>query len=211
MVLGVKGYERSIHQFIEASQALSFEDVCKDFLAFLPIGSARVLDVGSGAGQNSAALAKLGYSVVAVEPMLEFLEAARRKYGDLTATLRRPYGDLTASWRQGSLPALDCLGAHEEPFDFILVSAVWHHLDDADRAQAIERLVFLLKKGGKCALSLRNGPAGMGTFVHPTNVHHTIKQFKESGLECVLCLQNQASVMRHKDNVTWSRIVLEKL
>jgi 2-polyprenyl-3-methyl-5-hydroxy-6-metoxy-1,4-benzoquinol methylase len=198
MISGTKGYEKYISLFIESCQALSFHDVCNDFLNFLPPTPARILDVGAGAGQNAAALADMGYYVTAVEPMTEFLNAARRQY---------PHASI--SWVDDSLPMLRGLDK-EDTFDFILLTGVWHHLNDAQRATAIKRLSSLLKTGGRCALSLRNGPAGLGTCVYPTDVDTTIQTFKVWHFNVILCLKDQPSIINNKESVTWARLVLEK-
>ncbi len=49
-VPGTQGYERVVAEFVEASQALDFGEVNKDFLEFLPTVASRVLDAGAGAG-----------------------------------------------------------------------------------------------------------------------------------------------------------------
>lgn len=198
-VPGIKGYDKFVSCFIESSQALCFYEVCKDFLEFLPSISGRVLDVGAGAGQNAATLAGLGYSVIAVEPMTEFLAAARIKYSDLPI-----------SWLNGSLPMIECLGSDRRKFDFILVIGVWHHLNEAERALAMERFASLLNSGGKCALSLRNGPPGIGTHVYQTDAGHTVKQAKKWGLKCIFRLEDQPSILRNKDDVKWARLVFQK-
>lgn len=198
-VPGTEGYGRTINRFIEGCQALNFYEVCKDFLDFLPPVPGCVLDAGAGVGQNAAALAKMGYSVTAVEPLADFLAAARTKYSGLPI-----------NWLMGSLPMLECLTSREKQFDFILVVGVWHHLDERERALAMERLVYLLNSGGKCALSLRNGPAGMGTCVHQTDADYTVKQAKEWGLKCVFRLDDQPSIFSNKENVKWVRLVLLK-
>jgi protein-L-isoaspartate O-methyltransferase len=84
MAAGTEGYERFIPLFIESAQSLDFHQSCKDYKKFLPSAPASLLDIGSGAGQNAAALASLGYHVTAVEPMYEFLNAALNKYGTLS-------------------------------------------------------------------------------------------------------------------------------
>ena len=198
-VPGIEGYERSVQRFVESSQALDFAEVCRDFLDHLPLLPGRVLDAGAGAGQNAAAIAKMGHLVVAIEPMADFLAAARATYANLPVT-----------WIDDSLPKLQQLGSAPAQFDFILVDGVWHHLDEAARSRAISRFAFLLKPGGKCALSLRNGPAGMGTCIYPTDASCTLKQAQACGLECVFRLENQPSIFSHKKNVTWSRLVLLK-
>ncbi|MDR7091898.1 class I SAM-dependent methyltransferase [Cellvibrio fibrivorans] len=199
MTNGTQGYEHFISIFIEASQSLDFYQSCKDYLSFLPKEPADILDVGAGAGQNSAALARLGYRVKAIEPMPDFLAAARATYS------QHPI-----EWRDDSLPHLVTLDEKVQ-FDFILVEGVWHHLDESERAAAIARLSVLTKQQGLCAISLRNGPAGMGIRVFPTDALQTIEQFKHFGFECIFCTQNQPSIYSFKENVFWSRIVLRKL
>ncbi|HSI46236.1 MAG TPA: class I SAM-dependent methyltransferase [Methylophilus sp.] len=199
MVRGTEGYENAIDHFIASSQALSFHQVCNAFLEFLPEKPAKIFDAGAGAGQNAMALAEMGYSVVAVEPMLAFLNAARNRYAHPSIT-----------WHHDSLPALECLDDCNEQFDFILVDGVWHHLDDMEREAALQRFAKLLKVGGRCALSLRNGPAGMGTHVFATDVEQTILQAENAGLKCVMLLKDQASIFSFKPNVVWSRVVFEK-
>lgn len=198
-VRGTAGYERWISHFIENSQALDFHEVCKSFIEFLPVAPANILDVGAGAGQNAMALAQMGHSVVAVEPMPEFLDAARKQYA-LHPII----------WHQDSLPDLICLGKHTDQFDFILVDGVWHHLAESERERALQRFSALLKVGGRCALSLRNGPPGMGTLVFPTDAGETINQAKPYGLTPVMTLENQPSLFSYKTDVTWSRLVLQK-
>ena len=199
MTLGIEGYDRFINLFIESNQTLDFHQVCADFIDFLPEKSINILDVGSGAGQNSAALAKLGYKVTAVEPMLQFLVAAKHSYKELNI-----------NWLSGSLPELSCIAVEHSKFDFVLIDAVWHHLNEEERGRAAIRLSQIINSGGSGALSLRNGPAGMGTRVFPTKAEETIAQFQNLGFRSVFQLHDQPSFYSFKQDVKWSRIVLEK-
>ena len=198
-VPGTQGYEKSIRLFVDASQALNFREVCKDFLEFLPVTPARILDAGSGAGQNSAALAEMGHSVVAIEPMEQFLSVAQNIYSHHQVT-----------WLRDSLPLLQHLGEEKEQFEFILVDGVWHHLDEEERACALKRIVHLLTPDGKCGLSLRNGPPGIGTHVFPTEAEHTVQQARRLGTQCVFRIENLPSILPNKENVIWAHIVLQK-
>lgn len=198
-VPGIEGYARSVHQFVKSSQALDFAEVCQAFLDYLPPLPGHVLDAGAGAGQNAAAIAQMGHSVIAVEPMPDFLAAARATYAALPIT-----------WLDDSLPRLQRLGSAPAQFDFILGEGVWHHLDEAERSLAITRFALLLKPGGKCGLSLRNGPAGLGTCVYPTDTTRTLQQARMCGLEYMLLQENQPSIFPYKRDVTWSRLVLLK-
>lgn len=198
VVPGTQGYELGVARFVETSQALSFVDVCSEILDFLPTLPARVLDVGAGAGQNSAALARLGHSVVAVEPMAAFLDAARDAYSDLPVV-----------WVNDSLPMLGAL-ENDELFDFVLAEAVWQHLDSSEREAALVRIHALLSPGGHLGCSLRNGPPGLGSRVFPTDPDETLAQAGRLGLECVFRKDNLPSFLPNKKDVHWSRLVFQK-
>jgi 2-polyprenyl-3-methyl-5-hydroxy-6-metoxy-1,4-benzoquinol methylase len=199
MTPGTEGYEKFVPLFIQSSQNLKFDVVCKDFLAFLPSKNSSILDLGAGAGQNSAALDRLGFNVTAIEPMKEFLNAAINQYRDTSI-----------KWLNGSLPDIACLEPHKETFDFVLIDAVWHHLCESERDLATAKISSLINKNGRCAISLRNGPSGMGTRVFPTKSNDTITLFESYGFKCIFSLSNQPSILPHKDKVKWQRIVLEK-
>lgn len=197
-VLGTQGYERDVDRFVNVSQSLSFFEVCAEVIPFLPESPCRVLDIGSGAGQNAAALSQLGHTVVAVEPMEAFRAAARSRYGDLTI-----------AWIDDALPHLRKLD-NEPAFDFVLVDAVWHHLDTDERDMALTRIFRLMKPGAHLACSLRNGPSGLGSRVFPTEAESTVMQARKLGLECALRKDNQASFLPGKEDVLWSRLVFLK-
>lgn len=195
-VRGSEGYERSVERFVELSQSLRFEDVCRDFLPFLPASPSRVLDAGAGAGQNAQALDAMGFHVVAVEPMVEFLDAAQKAYSDSAII-----------WVNDSLPEL---AAIRSDFDFVLVDGVWHHLSGEEQRSALERFWSLLGSGGRCALSLRNGPPGLGTCVYPTSAAETIRDAESVGFKAIYLVENQPSILSGKKDVIWTRIVLER-
>lgn len=200
MTAGTEGYERFVGEFIDCCRAMDFHSVCADFKEFLPIAPASVLDIGSGAGQNAAALSGMGYDVTAIEPMPEFLNAASKFYGKSSI-----------QWVQSGLPSLEGLDAKVKKFDFVLVNAVWHHLNIVEQKRSANRISKLVADSGCCAISLRNGPAGMGTRVFPTSLHTTIEQFQENGFCCIFNVQNQPSVIAHKQEVTWARAVFKKI
>ena len=198
-VKGAKGYEANIEKFVEASANLDFASINQDFLRFLPVGNANVLDLGAGIGQNANALAKRGYNVIAVEPLGEFISIARELF---------PSSSIT--WVQDSMPALDKLCELTSTFEFILIDGVSHHLDSKERGLVIARFSGLLSDNGYCAISLRNGPAGVGTHVYPTSIVETKKQANTCGLACEVVSENLPSRVKNKNNVYWSRVVLRK-
>lgn len=198
-VPGTAGYARAIDRFVAVSLGLDFASVCKAFIPHLPALPARILDLGAGVGQNAAALSEMGYAVVAVDPMEPFLAVARARYPNLPV-----------AWLRDSLPRIESLGQGRDMFDFVLVEAVWHHLSPAERTGSLERMASLLAPGGRVAISLRNGPAGLGTRVFPTEASAVIAEAKKCGLACIHRQENQPSILPDKGNVRWARIVLEK-
>ena len=200
-VAGTKGYEDSLASFVDASLSLKFDEVNRDFLEFLPPLPARVLDAGAGVGQNAAALARLGYEVVAIEPLKRFIDVARSEFDGLGVR-----------WLQDSLPKLEELGDRAGPaFDFILMDGVWHHLSPAERKACIERFADITSVGGVCAISLRNGPAGAGKHVFATSCDELLSYASDVGFEPILQLENLPSLLPNKPNVVWSKVALKKL
>lgn len=200
MTAGAEGYEKFHEEFIDCCRAIDFHSACADFKGFLPAVPARVLDIGSGAGQNAAALAAMGYDVTAIEPVPEFLKAATMFYEKYSIR-----------WVQGSLPDLEGLDAKDSIYDFILINAVWHHLDTVEQDRSVNRIAALVVHGGCCAISLRNGPAGIGTRVFPTSINGTIQKFQNYGFTCLFKVQNRPSIVTSKKDVTWARAVFKKI
>ncbi|MBO9492144.1 class I SAM-dependent methyltransferase [Endozoicomonas sp. G2_1] len=199
-VAGTLGYEKAIDSFIKNSLALDFAEINQDFLPFLPSIPSRVLDIGAGVGQNSAALANLGYDVVATEPLEVFRQLAKEHYLGIKV-----------NWLNDSLPKLENVSVDLVPFSFVLLDGVWHHLDYQERRESIRKLSEIMLKDGILAVSLRNGPAGAGKHVFPTTNEELIGYGNEYGFEVRLNMTNQPSKMPNKEHVIWSRVVLQKL
>ena len=199
-VKGATGYSASVQQFIRATDAIKFENLHRPYLEFIPTQSSRILDVGAGVGRDASVLASMGHEVVAVEPVPEFLEAAK-KFHD----------SAKIQWVNDSLPDLKRLGEKKDQFDFILASAVWHHLNESERVNSFRRIAELIRSGSIFALSLRNGPAGVGTHIFPTDFQQTIDLALDLGFEEVITLTDQPSLIAGKTNVKWSKLAFKKL
>jgi 2-polyprenyl-3-methyl-5-hydroxy-6-metoxy-1,4-benzoquinol methylase len=185
---GTEGYDKVVEDFITATKVISFDDLHAPYLSFIPKQPSRILDVGAGIGRDAHHLASIGHCVVAIEPLPEFLETAKGLFCSPNI-----------QWVNDALPELNTLpDTDNEAFDFILISAVWHHLDEIEREAAIQRITGLVSKGGIIALSLRNGSAGVGTRVFPTDAEDTIKTAKQYGLEPIVVCVNQPSLVAKK-------------
>ncbi len=161
-------YAESADRLAGQYESLTFEDAHEAFLPFLPPGPATVADIGAGTGRDAAALAARGYAVTAVEPVRELRQVAQRLHPDPSI-----------SWRADSLPALSSLAG---PFDVILLSAVWMHLDEAERATAVARLHLLLAPAGRLLISLRHGPPPPNRRMFDVSDEETITLAERRGL-----------------------------
>ncbi|MFK7915514.1 MAG: class I SAM-dependent methyltransferase [Pseudomonadales bacterium] len=168
-------------------------------LALVPHSPGQVLDVGCGIGRDAAALAAMGHRVLAVEPMAEFLQFAASRHPESTI-----------EWRNDSLPLLETITSASGSFDFVLASAVWHHLDDSQRAIAMARIATLTRPGGIFALSLRNGPAGQGHHVSPTNAEATRQLAEHNGFTTRTIRTNLPSLIPGKPLVKWSKLAFQR-
>ena len=199
-VKGTMGYGAVVKKFVSATEAVDFEALHKPYRELIPSMPCRVLDVGAGSGRDASVFESMGHKVTAVEPLSEFLIEAKKLHNSDSI-----------KWINDSLPKLEKLGEEDlSSFDFVLASAMWHHLDIQERILAMKRVAKLTRSGGIFALSLRNGPAGGGTHVFPTNQQDTIESAKEEGFDVVVSLTDQPSLMAGKTAVKWSMLALRR-
>jgi SAM-dependent methyltransferase len=188
---GTAGYGESAQALAQQYESLAFEQVHRDILPLLPVLPGRALDIGAGTGRDAAALARRGWRVVAAEPTPEMREIARRLHAD---------ADI--DWVDDALPELAHIGAHEGRFDLVLLTAVWMHLDAAERVQAMPRVAALVAPGGLVAMSLRHGPVPPGRRMFEVSAKETIDLAASVGLD--LLGQEERPDGRGRGDVTWS-------
>ncbi|NKB60819.1 MAG: methyltransferase domain-containing protein [Gammaproteobacteria bacterium] len=198
-VNGTHGYAGAIQQFVEAIESVNFFDLHAYCSKLFPLIPATILDIGSGIGRDAATFSAMGYTVITVEPCQELLNLARQSHPSCSV-----------EWINDSLPTLAKIVRMDVKFDFILCSAVWHHIDDEERKIALSVVSSLLKPNGLLALTLRNGPAGVGTHVFPTDVKKTTQLAESFNLTRLLIQQNQPGLIANKCNVDWSKMVFQR-
>ena len=119
------GFDKTISQpFIGA--------LMLDLLAIEP--GARILEVGTGLGYQAAVMADMGATVLSVEVVEEFAEAASDRFAALGYDIEVRVGDGSRGW------------AEHAPFDAVLVTAA--------AEQAPEALVEQLKPGGRMVIPI---------------------------------------------------------
>jgi len=112
-------------ELLKRYESISFADAHASILHLNPPIPCRILDIGAGTGRDAAGLVALGRSVVAVEPTEELRRGAMLLH-------RSPM----IEWLDDSLPNLAAVRARKVEFDLVMPTAVWMHLDEAQREAA---------------------------------------------------------------------------
>jgi SAM-dependent methyltransferase len=142
----------------------------------------------------------MGHRVTAVEPT----EAMR-----LPAMKLHP--SPTIEWLDDSLPELALLRSRGEPFDLILLSAVWMHFDAAQRREAMAALAALLRTGGILIMRVRHGPVPPGRRMFEIPDEETIELAGAHDLHTVLNLRTESTLQANRDaGVSWTHLAFTK-
>src|SRR5450830_2201228 len=132
-VAGIAGYGEQAELLAEQYESIEFEDVYRDVLHLFPTQPSEILDIGAGSGRDSAALARKGHAVTAIEPTKEL-----REEGQLRHSIRN------IRWIDDHLPALHVAKQRGRSFDLVLLTAVWMHLEIHERKIAMQVISKLL-------------------------------------------------------------------
>jgi SAM-dependent methyltransferase len=171
---GTEGYGETADILVKHYESVAFADLHRDVLHLFPVAPSRVLDIGAGTGRDAASFAKLGHTVVAVEPTTELLAHAKRLHPKQAIT-----------WLDDALPDLDAVHALGERFDLVMLTGVWMHLHLAEREHAMGRVATLLQPGGVMVFQLRHGPVPAGRRMFDVTTGETRVLAERHGLETI--------------------------
>jgi ubiquinone/menaquinone biosynthesis C-methylase UbiE len=132
------GYERS-RLFRDGGPSLEFVRSMELLERLLPSPPARLLDVGGGPGSYAAPLARLGYLVHLVDPVVLHVEQARQvAAGEPAAAFTAAVGDARA------------LSEPDDSQDAVVLFGPLYHLTEAaQRRQALSEARRVLRPGGR--------------------------------------------------------------
>ncbi|KAA2236714.1 class I SAM-dependent methyltransferase [Salinarimonas soli] len=190
------GYAEAAPALTRQYESVTFEEVHRDMLPLFPERPSRVLDIGAGTGRDAAALALRGHAVTAVEPTQELREHGQSLHA--AAGIR---------WVDDGLPDLAEVEADRGGFDLILLTAVWMHLDEPERARGMRRVAELLAPGGLVVLSLRHGPVPAGRRMFDVSGDETQALAARNGLAAVGRVERDDALGR--DDVRWTFLALK--
>jgi SAM-dependent methyltransferase len=199
-VSGTEGYAEEAGELFKCYESISAADMHRAVLHLIPTAPTDILDIGSGTGRDAVWFAAQGHRVVAVEP---------------TDALRLPAMALHPSprieWLNDSLPDLALLCTRGERFDVVMLTAVWMHLDEAQRRQAMPNLAALVRPGGTVIMMNRHGPVPAGRRMFEVSPEETIELARMQGLHPVLNLRMESSQEANRiAGITWTNLAFAK-
>ena len=197
---GIDGYAGEAEELLRRYEAMPFADLHRHNLHLIPKAPARVLDIGAGTGRDAAALAALGYQVVAVEPT-----DALREGGRLLHALA------SIEWVDDGLPNLSQVCSRAQVFDVVMMTGVWMHLDRDERRRAMPNVASLMRPGGVLIMSLRHGPVPAGRRMFEVTGQETIDLAEQEGLRTVQNIRaGPLSERNRRAGVTWTHLAFVK-
>lgn len=200
IVPGTEGYSEYAEWLIPQYESVPFVEKYKAVLHLLPTKASEILDIGAGTGADAAWLATKGHYVLAVEPTGLLREAGEKLH---------PSNQI--EWLEDSLPMLSKTMGREKAFDLVLVIAVWAHLAETERQQAMFNIAALLRPDALLIMSIRHGPAPTSRRIFEVSAEETIELAQRHSLKVTLHLLT-ASVqpINRQAGVTWSWLVFQK-
>jgi SAM-dependent methyltransferase len=197
-ISGTEGYSDEADALVEQFESLAFADIHRNVLNLIPATASRVLDIGAGTGRDAAGFAAMGHHVVAVEPT----EALRSRAAAL-------HPSPLIEWLDDSLPELAQVMTLGAAFDVVMLTAVWMHLDPAQRRLAMPRVAALLRPGGVMIMSLRYGPVPPGRRMFTVSAEETNQLACAQRLQPILMFESPDGALR-RPGVSWVRLAFRK-
>lgn len=153
-----------------------------------------VLDIGSGGMRDARTLAAMGHRVLVAS---------------LSSGLTRlsAQSDGTGIWRVNtSLPDLSNIrGARR--FDIILFNGAWAHVPSEQRQRVIDRLIDLLRPGGRLYITFRDGPADPGRTLFVSSISEIRRLAATDGV--TLTELNPRPDVAGRQNVIWRSALIQ--
>jgi SAM-dependent methyltransferase len=193
-VSGTEGYAEEAETLAVQYESITFAQTQGSILHLIPSQPCRLLDIGAGTGRDAAGFAALGHRVLAVEPTDELRSSAKMLHPDPNI-----------EWLSDGLPHLTRVKARSELFDVVMLTAVWMHLDEAQRRQAMPAVASLVAPGGVMVMSLRYGPVPPGRRMFAVPAEETICLAQKEGLALVLHRSHLDGVQK-RPGVSWTRL-----
>lgn len=194
---GTEGYAAEADALVPVYEGIAFARFHAPIMHLVPTTPVGVLDVGAGTGRDAAGFAEMGHRVLAVEPTAEL-----RAHG--MALHPSP----AIEWLDDSLPLLPEVAARGRRFGLVMLTAVWFHLDDAQRRMAMPVVASLVAPGGSLCMTLRHGAVPPGRRMFEVSAAETVALADAQGLTSVLVLEGLPDVLGR--GIGWTRLAFTR-
>ena len=119
---------------------------------------------------------------------------------------KRRHPKSKVQWINDRLPDLGSV-SRQEPFDLILLSAVWMHVAKSERKRAFRKIVNLLKPGGTLAVTLRHGPHDPERGFREVSVEGLEDLARDHG--AVVAYQGESRDCQGRKGSRWSHVAIQ--
>ena len=93
-----------------------------------------------------------------------------------------------------------------------MLTAVWMHLDEAERRVAMPNLASLMAPGGVLVMALRHGPVPAGRVMFEVSADETIALAEACWLRSLLNVRTLSTQgVNRAAGITWSRLAFERV
>jgi SAM-dependent methyltransferase len=188
----IEFYNENIHKCINQYENLTFQQVHGETEDHIK-EDARVLDIGCGTGRDAFYLASTGRKVVAIDPSSEMLDYSLKNNNHENI-----------QYLESKLPKLEGV---KGKFDFVMLSAVWMHLDKDTQKKSLKKIKKHLNKDAKIMILLRTGGFTDGRISHPFIEEELDNIKKDLGLESTV-LGGTKEDLLNRDDVSWAKLLL---
>lgn len=191
----IEFYNKNINQCVSQYESLTFDMVHGELVKKEIKEKSKILDVGCGTGRDAFYLANNGHIVTALDPSDEMLKFAKKNNNHENI-----------EYVKSSLPNLENI---KGKFDFILISAVWMHLDTEEQKKSLKNLKKKLNKNAKILILVRHGKFSDGRtsydFIDEKNFNDIIDILKMSSKK----ISDPSADLLKRGDVYWSKILIE--
>jgi ubiquinone/menaquinone biosynthesis C-methylase UbiE len=156
-----------------------------------------LVDIAAGDGRDAQYFEKMGYEVTAVEPSKALRQQAAKFCGEKS----------NICWVDSAFPELAEIKTNK--FKMITVGAGFVHIKEADQKASLKSLYELADRGGRVAISLRDGTPDIGRLMFATNPDHFSAWANEFGFKILRDIRERPDPLGRK-SVFWNYLMLER-
>lgn len=196
-VSGTEGYAEQADALVPLYEGIGFAKFHAPIMHLVPTLPTEILDIGAGTGRDAAGFAAMGHRVLAVEPTAE-----------LRAHAMALHPSPAIEWLDDALPLLPGVTARGRRYGLVLLTAVWFHLDEAQRRLAMPVVAGLVAPGGSLCMTLRHGAVPPGRRMFEVSAAETIALADAQGLTAVLTMQGLPDNFGR--GIIWTRLAFTR-